>query len=341
MTINKIKNIISNFYFLLVFIATPVYSAKYAGEFMEIGVGGRAMAMGGAFCAISDDGSAFYWNPSGCARLYKMQFSGMYAPLYGGFGSSLADYQHLGFSMPFSGATIAINWIRLSVQDIPRFPDYTGWDYETRRNHILDANGEPIGYFSDIEEAIYISFARMNVLKLDLGWQFFVLPVEVPLGINFKLIRQAMSGYSSLGMGADAGAQIRFSLAEIFNIEDLGKISVGVNYRDFTRTGINWGDNGTDVIPADFRWGLAMIQSLPWINGKVNLAYDFSQRWNSNGHFGCEFIFRDALAFRMGYAQHGWTAGIGGRYKRLTIDYAYLNTDLGPVNRVSVSYQLP
>ncbi|MCH8285826.1 hypothetical protein IIB79_04770, partial [candidate division KSB1 bacterium] len=38
--------------------------AKYAGEFLSIGVGARAQALGGAFAAIADDGTAFYWNPA-------------------------------------------------------------------------------------------------------------------------------------------------------------------------------------------------------------------------------------------------------------------------------------
>ncbi len=36
-----------------------------AGTMLEIGVGARAEAMGGAFAAIADDPSALYWNPAG------------------------------------------------------------------------------------------------------------------------------------------------------------------------------------------------------------------------------------------------------------------------------------
>ena len=40
-------------------------SSLYAGGFALTGVGSRATAMGGAFRAISDDGTAMYWNPAG------------------------------------------------------------------------------------------------------------------------------------------------------------------------------------------------------------------------------------------------------------------------------------
>lgn len=40
-----------------------------AGAVLEIGVGARAEAMGGAFVAIADDPSALYWNPAGIVNI--------------------------------------------------------------------------------------------------------------------------------------------------------------------------------------------------------------------------------------------------------------------------------
>ncbi len=39
--------------------------AKYAGEFLSIGVGGRALGMGSAAVALASDVTAGYWNPAG------------------------------------------------------------------------------------------------------------------------------------------------------------------------------------------------------------------------------------------------------------------------------------
>ncbi len=39
------------------------------GQMLKIGVGARAIGMGGAFVAVADDASAIYWNPAGVARL--------------------------------------------------------------------------------------------------------------------------------------------------------------------------------------------------------------------------------------------------------------------------------
>jgi len=42
-------------------------------QFLKIGVGGRAMAMGGAFVGLSDDASGIYWNPAGLANMNKTE----------------------------------------------------------------------------------------------------------------------------------------------------------------------------------------------------------------------------------------------------------------------------
>ncbi|HEX7070961.1 MAG TPA: PorV/PorQ family protein, partial [Rhodothermales bacterium] len=40
-----------------------------AAEFLQIGVGARATAVGGAFVAAVDDASALYWNPAGLSNV--------------------------------------------------------------------------------------------------------------------------------------------------------------------------------------------------------------------------------------------------------------------------------
>lgn len=56
----------------------PTLGGQRAGistaQFLKIGVGGRATAMGDAFIAVSDDASALYWNPAGVAQCKKDQF---------------------------------------------------------------------------------------------------------------------------------------------------------------------------------------------------------------------------------------------------------------------------
>lgn len=41
------------------------------GQFLKIGVGARAQAMGGAFVSVADDATAVFWNPAGIARIER------------------------------------------------------------------------------------------------------------------------------------------------------------------------------------------------------------------------------------------------------------------------------
>ena len=40
-------------------------SGTTAAKFLSIGVGSKAVSMGGAFTSIADDATAMYWNPAG------------------------------------------------------------------------------------------------------------------------------------------------------------------------------------------------------------------------------------------------------------------------------------
>src|SRR5262249_41081026 len=56
-------------------LAAPAGAIKYAGEFMKIAVGARAVGMGGAFSAVADDATSPFWNPAGMVYLpYKEVF---------------------------------------------------------------------------------------------------------------------------------------------------------------------------------------------------------------------------------------------------------------------------
>ncbi|MGE5437227.1 MAG: PorV/PorQ family protein [Syntrophothermus sp.] len=55
----------------------PVLGGQRAGistaQFLKIGVGGRASALGDAFVAVANDASSLYWNPAGLVQFEKNQ----------------------------------------------------------------------------------------------------------------------------------------------------------------------------------------------------------------------------------------------------------------------------
>ena len=60
-------------------------ASKYAGEFLNTGVGARPMGMGGAFTALCEDVHAVYWNPAGLVHSPGRQVLFMHAESFGGF----------------------------------------------------------------------------------------------------------------------------------------------------------------------------------------------------------------------------------------------------------------
>ncbi|MBU2531062.1 MAG: UPF0164 family protein [Elusimicrobia bacterium] len=43
-----------------------------SADFLNLPIGARAAAMGGAYTAISEDASAIYWNPAGLVQISKL-----------------------------------------------------------------------------------------------------------------------------------------------------------------------------------------------------------------------------------------------------------------------------
>ena len=68
-----------------------------AADFLQLGVGGRAMGLGGAYTAVADDASALYWNPAGLTSVEKRDVTFMHAQyLQSSFYDYAAYAQNLG-----------------------------------------------------------------------------------------------------------------------------------------------------------------------------------------------------------------------------------------------------
>ena len=90
--------------------------AKYAGEFIAIGVGGRALGLGGAYTALATDITAGYWNPAGLSSIMYPQVSLRHDERCAG----IVNYDYGAVAIPVGSlSTLALSVIRLGVDDIP------------------------------------------------------------------------------------------------------------------------------------------------------------------------------------------------------------------------------
>lgn len=325
-------------FFLLILLPIRVSAGKYAASFLKIGVGARYLGFGGAGAAITGEVSSFYWNPAGLAAISGIKAQLMYASQFGGFGSALGSFQHGGIVLPLrGGAGIAVNWVRFAVDDIPVYPELEGRNIMQRlQNPAIRPDGTPTGYLQDSENAYFISFAKNNRFVLDLGWLYFRVPVEIPFGVNFKIIHTKLGDESASGIGFDFGAMIKFSLGDLFVNSPLGKFGLGFVLKDATKTSLSWSTRHRDSIEPEFNWGISYEQNLSALKSKLLFALGFSDIASG----GVEWQFYHKLFLRAGVKDRRFTAGAGLVLSLFRIDYAFSNHDLGFLHRISADVDL-
>jgi hypothetical protein len=329
---------------LLLASTVPLFAGgddKYAGSFLEIPVGAKALALGGAYTAVADDGTAFYWNPAGVSLVDNKTLSGMYSSQYGPIGSPLANFYFVGWTMPVSSVNLSVNWIRFAVSDIPRYENYTNQpSIELRHKGVSTAPIEDT--FGDTEDAFIFSLAKNFKVDFNLGWSYFSIPVEIPVGINMKILRQNLDTYTASAIGFDGGAMLRFNLKDFFFSNDWPAISIGATMKDVGRTRMTWSQTGRPQdIPQTLSYGFAIIQPLNWIDCKLTVAGDYDNRYEGENRLGVEVEYRRQFNFRVGMNQRAFTAGAGVDFNFFHVDYAYLadiEQQLGQVHRLGLSF---
>ncbi|WMJ73444.1 PorV/PorQ family protein [Cytophagaceae bacterium ABcell3] len=197
----------------LPFLSHAQFTApKYSNEFLNIGVGARALGMSGAQTAIANDVTAGYWNPAGLLHMEsKYEVSLMHAEYFAG----IAKYDYAAFATRIdSNSVLAITGIRFGVDDIP----------DTR--FLYDNNGainyNNIRFFSAADYGFLLSYARQTPSIPGLR-----------MGANVKVIHRVVGQFANAwGFGLDAGIQY-----------DHKKWRFGAVARDVTSTFNAWNHN--------------------------------------------------------------------------------------------------
>jgi len=293
-------------------------TAKYAGEFLNLGAGGRGLGMGGAYSALARDVSAGYWNPAGLVNIEYPQLMLMHAQQFAG----VVKYDFGSFAVPFGPhRSLGLSLIRLGVDDIPetKLENPDAKLGPTNRPYIART-------FSDAEYALFLSYAVRRSGNLSLGG-------------NIKILHKSLGDHSAWGLG--------FDIAALYN--PVGNLNIGVNLQDVTSTVLAWDTGRRELIVPAIKAGLSYPLAVPMIGGYMSPAMDFEMRFEGrdfaaqlaagplslDSHFGWEYQ-RDAVAFRFGSDVGEFAAGAGISLPKLQIDYAFLShSDLGDTHRIS------
>ncbi|MDZ4122259.1 MAG: hypothetical protein U1C33_07540, partial [Candidatus Cloacimonadaceae bacterium] len=272
-----------------------LFAGRYAGDFMLIGAGVRALGMGGAFAAVADDGSTIYWNASGIGQITKSEVSVMHAFLYNG----LASYDNISFCQPLPNqVTIGFNVTRLSIDDIPYFDEkyLIGTNVDQRINNMnLQLTGIPDGRFRSVDDLYQFAFAKHIRYDANLGWLFFEVPFDFFFGGNIKYIKRQIKDNYGTGTGDDFGILVKTDLSTIVDIEYLGELALGLNFQDVSGTDISW-DTATeskDEILYNTKLGVSIKQPIESLHSSVTLAYDRDYVYGGTNHFGIEWNYKE------------------------------------------------
>ena len=307
-----------------------------AAAFLRIGVGARAMGMGGGFVAVSDDATALYWNIAGIAQLEKNQFILEHTEWLAGINFDFAGVViHLG-----SFGTLGLSLTSLTSGDIAvrtvQEPEGTGEVFDVQD---LAAG---LSYARNLTNFFSIGFTAkfINQNIFNENAQGFALDIGTLFTTDFNGMRIGMS-ISNLGTTMELSGRDLFFFRDEFpdRFGDNDKVPAELRTDSFD-------------LPLLFRIGVAM-DILKGENRRWTIAVD-GKHPNDNTesiNFGSEYAFNNFIALRVGYkdlflrdAEGGFSFG-GGLKTRvsdvfLKLDYAYFDAGrLDNAQRFSLGFE--
>ncbi|NOY77628.1 MAG: hypothetical protein GXO76_07150 [Calditrichaeota bacterium] len=330
----KRKNII----FFIIFFVLPewAFAGNGAADFLSIGISPRASGLGGAFAGVSADGTAFLWNPAGIAGAPK-QIHAMAATQFGGFQNPLGRLDHLGITLPIYKGDLAFNYVRFSVDDIPIYPELKGENITQRlRDPALRPDGTPDGYLNDAEEAFIFTFVKENTKTLDLGWLYSKFRIDVPVGLNLKILHTKIGRYSASGVSLDVGFQVRLALDDFFESKKLGRLIFGLSWQNLTQSSLSWSTHHHDVMKRALGWGLSYLHPLPRYHSR--LLFVIGKSFSDHPGFGVEWNFRNRMELRIGSHERQVAFGAGFSFWKFHVNYALETHELNASHRLGLSY---
>lgn len=325
-------------------IAGGPTTAKYAGEFLSLGAGGRSLGMGGAFVAVTRDATAGYWNPAGLAFIDYPEIMLMHSRQF----SAVVNYNYGSVALPVGRrSSLGLSVIRLGVDDIKKVgltnPEVgLGEFYEDENGQLVQNRSIILDTFGNADYAFFLTYAKR-------------VSEQFSYGGNVKFINRILGDNSAWGVGFDLG----------FMFNPTSNLIVGVNVQDITSTLLAWDTGRRELITPSLKAGVTYPIMVSMMGGRLQPALDFQIRFENRQqnalanlgrasldvNMGWEYVYHNAFALRLGFSDVGqtdvqmdfgrFTAGVGLHLPKLNIDYAFLgHEELGATHRISARLTL-
>ncbi|MFZ5981490.1 MAG: hypothetical protein ACOYVF_12760 [Candidatus Zixiibacteriota bacterium] len=321
--------------FLLIFNG-GADAAKYAGEAFSLGVGARALALGGAVVAGPFDGTSGYWNPAGMNQLGGRYLTAMHAETFG----SLLNHDFVAYIDARSKGNSLIRSFGFYV-------------------YYLGGGGIKITRLNEFERP-YVVSEESHGDFLFTGSVSGKIKQVVDFGLTAKIIYRDIGTESGYGLTMDAGllyqvhkyARLGLTVADITTgfIRYSGGSTL-MEETDTTDTEYD-SDANTESIYPTVKPGLMLEYTYNDFTGRFLMSADIkfegirnaAQYWSGllslDTHYGWEIGFRDMVFGRAGFDIGRFTAGGGLDIKNIIVDFAYMHhSDLDETFRVSAGYR--
>ncbi len=349
------KSILSVIIFICSFCNAQIVR-KYSNEFLNIGAGARGLGMGGAVMASQNDVYAPMWNPAGLVGIDRdWQGAAMHAEYF----ESIAKYDYVAFAKPLDnqGGVLGISLVRLGVDNI------------LNTTQMIDSEGnidyDRITKFSQADYAGIISYAFHpgGNQRLDLGVNAKLVYRNVgkfATGFGFGFDIGAMYHYDS---GWDIGAMLRDATTTVnfwkVNQDELSTVVGGEEFNpapadkmEITMPKLNFGVSKNFEFNRDLELRPEAGINMDFAKTAAVISTDFA---SITPYAGAELKFQNMIFVRVGVNRFQNitdiedlkrkisfqpSAGIGIRYKGLTLDYAITNSGINGSNFYSNFFSL-
>jgi opacity protein-like surface antigen len=299
-------------------IAQTQKTGTTAAQVLKFNVGPRAIGMGGAFTAVSDDITAMYWNPGGTANIQMNEAFFNHTSLYADVRHDFAAIASYLSGVGTIGAFVSV----LSMDEML-----------VRTEERPEGTGE---------------FFNAGAIVLGLNFSRY-LTENFAIGANFKYINESIWHMDATGFGIDIGTiyklQVLNELRIAASISNFGT-KMQLSGRDITQI-VQSGAGNQNLINANleldkfdlpllFRFGLSadvIRDGTSKLTTSIDAIHpnDHTEYINA----GAEYSWNEILYLRAGYnslfeadTEKGLTLGFGVHYRiidmvKVKLDYAY------------------
>lgn len=272
--------------------------------FLKIGAGSRAVGMGEAFSALSNDVSATYWNPAGLAKID---------------GSNLM-FTHNKWLQDITNEFVAVNFqVGSNVFGLSLMTSTVG-GIERR----VIASDEPLGEINAHNLLFGLSYAR-NVRS------------DLSIGATVKFLYEKIYVESSSGFAVDLGGLYQTPVSGLslgLSLQNFGYLTElkqeTTKLPQTIRLGAGY------LLPFNLLQG-QMTAATDFVK-----IIDNTSHLNLGFEYNFKNFFALRCGYQTGHDDKGIHAGFGVSFKRYQLDYAYVpfSSDLGNSHRISFGLSL-